>query len=128
MTTDKKITVTMSERRPVTILARDWPKLAEAAWHDGQIECQANTVAWIRVRQHASGKTIVYGAEDSGTGGQHIGYRARYAGYQIGDVGGAPSDEEIVRAIRRVAGVIGHEELGAECIADLPAEDLTAAG
>ncbi|MDQ3170807.1 MAG: hypothetical protein M3Q55_11770 [Acidobacteriota bacterium] len=35
-----------------------------------------------------------------------------------------PDDAATVRAIRRVAGAIGHEELGAEAIGDLPAEEI----
>jgi hypothetical protein len=125
MTANKKITITMSERRPITIVAAEWPKIGEATWHDGQIECQANTEAYIRVRQSETGKTIVYGGEEAGNGGQHAGYRAKYAGYLIGQLGEAPSDDEIAHTIRRVAGVIGHVELGDECIGSLPAEDVS---
>lgn len=122
MTTDK-IKITMSERRPVTIVKADWPLIASASWYSGTIESQANYVARIRVRQHEDGRTIVYGSAERGPGGAPIDYRGAAAGYMLD----APaSDEETVRAIRRVAGVIEHDELAAECIADLPDEEIGA--
>ena len=33
-------------------------------------------------------------------------------------------DDETVRAIRRIGGILGDDDLAYECIADLPAEDL----
>jgi hypothetical protein len=112
------IKITMSERRPITIVKADWPIVARASWQSGVVERQANYVAWIWVRGHKDGRAIVYGAAEAGPGGAPIGYRARRAGYMIS------GSSEIVRAIRRVGGVIEHNELADECIGDLPEEIL----
>src|SRR5271168_80256 len=69
------ITITMSERRPLKIEPELWPVIAEADWHNGQYECQANTIRRIRVRQHVDGRRIVYGWQQAGDGGQHAGTR-----------------------------------------------------
>lgn len=138
------ITVSLSDRRPIKISKTAWPLIASSSWFDGEHECQANEVAWIRVRSHADGRTIVYGDRDRGPGGMAIGYRGAYAGYLLIPQTDAPETmvegpagpdgplvthrdvdpSEIVRAIRRVAAAIDHDELGSECVADLPAEVL----
>lgn len=117
-TTTKKITIHMSERSPVKIAVDDWPLIASVGWYNGEHECQANTVRAIKVRQHEDGRTVVYGWEDEGPGGQHASFRATYAGFMLA------AGEDVARAIRRVAGLIGDDKLGDECIADLPAEEI----
>lgn len=138
MTTTKtalKITIPMSERAPLKIDAATWPCIAEATAHDGKVECQANTEWVIRVREHADDcRRIVYGSKEAGLGGQYAGFRPSRGGYLIeaasvqgnGPNAGKryPDNEETVRAIRRVAGIIGDDGLGDECIAELPAEEL----
>ena len=136
-----KLTIPLSERRPVTIDKSEWPLIASADWHAGEHKSQASEVAYLRVRQHADGRTLVYGDRDSGPGGMRAGYRATHAGYLLVPHASAPESmvagpagplishrdvdpAEIVRAIRRVAGAIGHDDLGSECVADLPAESL----
>lgn len=114
---DKKITVTLTDRPPVTIRVADWPLIAKTDDHDNQHECQANTLWAIRVRQHKDGRTLVYGWQTSGNGGQHIGYRPIYVGYLL------LNGEDVVRAIRDVGDAIGND-LADYCIADLPAEEL----
>lgn len=119
MTTESKmITITMSETAPIKLDPKVWSLVAEANWFDGQHDFQANTVRAIKVREHADGRRVVYGWERSGPGGQYADFRPSYAGWLL-----APGDD-VVRAIRRVAGVIGDEKLGAECIADLPAAEV----
>lgn len=135
----KKIKITLSDRAPVTIVADEWPTIARASgWRGGSgHECQANEEMYIRVRAHdadptaehhvphADGRVIVHGYRDSGPGGMPITYRGARAGYLLTPEAGQPvSQAEIVRAIRRVAGVIGWEEGAADCIADLPAEEI----
>jgi hypothetical protein len=122
MTTDK-IKITMSERRPLSIDPKLWPVIAESSWYNGQYEFQANTIRRIKVRRHADGRTIVYGFQRAGDGGQHVGTRNPEAGFLL-SAGSDPG--ETVRAIRRVAGVLDDDGLGEECIADLPAEDIDA--
>lgn len=133
---DRRITVALSDSRPVRIRVGDWPLIASATWFSGQHECQANEEAEIRVRQHdadtdpdrivphADGRVLVYGSRDRGPGGP-MEYRGRSAGYMLAPIAPATevTTEQIVRAIRRVAGAIDMPDLASECIADLPAED-----
>ena len=138
----KKIVITMSERAPLKLDPELWPLVASASTHDGQVECQANREWAIKVREHEDGRRVVYGWVRRGDGGMPIGYRGASGGYLVEspprDANGDPirmtSDgvehieryqEETIRAIRRVAGIIGDDGLGDECIADMPAEELT---
>lgn len=130
------IEIKLSDRAPVAIAKGDWPVVAEASWHEGEHESQANRKCWIKVREHRDGRRVAYG--------QYItlfrGERNKHAGFVVpasqlnemrdaGDGGplvtSGPDEEETVRAIRRVAGVLGMPDLGDECIGDLPAEELT---
>lgn len=134
-TTPKKITITMSESRPLKIDPAAWPKIASASKHDGRVECEANHEWDIRVREHKDGRRIVYGAYEAGNGGVHIGFRAKHGGFIIDpkteSIPGenasrtVPDEEETIRAIRRVAGIIGDDAMGDECIGELPAQELT---
>jgi hypothetical protein len=120
MTTEKKsITITMSERRPLKIDPDLWPVIAQGDWYNGEHEFQANTIRRIKVREHADGRRIVYGFQRAGNGGQHIGTRNPEAGFLIA-VGAV--EDETIRAIRRVGGVLDDNDLADQCIADLPAE------
>ena len=124
----KKIKITMSERRPLSIVEDEWPLIASADWHNGQVECQANTIRRIKVREHADGRRLVYGFARAGNGGQHAGTRNPEGGFLVSAKVGYPVpsavDDETVRAIRRIGGILGDDALADECIADLPAEDL----
>ena len=127
MTTNNKIKITMSERRPLTIVKADWPIVARADWHDGgQLECQANNERHIRVREHRDGRRLVYGYQCAGNGGQYAGTRNPEGGFLVVPLDPAvtPDEDATVRAIRRVGGIIGDDGLAAECIADLPAEEV----
>lgn len=128
MTTTKKITIAMSERAPLKIDPEIWPLIASAKAHDGQVECQANRVRVINVREHADGRRIVYGYLARGNGGMPAGWRGAQGGFLISADDRAAYSEayeiETIRAIRRVAGIIDDDQLGDECIADLPAEEL----
>jgi hypothetical protein len=121
--TEKKIEIALSDRAPVRIVASEWPVIAKGSWFSGQHECQAGEVAWIKVRRHADGRVLVYGLRGRGPGGMPIDYRGASAGYLLA---AGVTSPEIVRAIRRVVGVLGHDLdcLADEAIADLPAEDL----
>lgn len=131
-TTVEKLEITMSERRPLAIIRDDWPLIARADRHDGQVECQANHEWTIRVREHADGRRIVYGWLIGGNGGVPAGWRGAKGGFLVSPVPGpdvdgkrvgVPDDDETVRAIRRIGGIIDDNELADECIADLPAEE-----
>ena len=133
MTTIDKLKITMSERRPLTIVKADWPLIAHADRHDGAVKVQANHEWTIRVREHADGRRLVYGWLTSGNGGVPAGWRGAEGGFLVsplpgpdvdGKRVGVPDEDETIRAIRRVGGIIDDDTLADECIADLPAEDL----
>jgi len=129
-------TITLSGRPPVRIDEDNWPTLASASDsnHDGQVECQANTKWswWVRVRQHADGRTIVYAGYDYETAwmGKRD-YRAR-----AGELLPIYDTDVVCRTICEVCELIATTEadqdhsarwatLAAECIADMPAEELS---
>lgn len=120
-----RIKITMSERRPIAIVESDWPSIAYGEDYSGQYDFQAFDGARIRVRQHADGRAIVYGYAGDWDGGGRPERENREAGFLL-EVG-----QDIVRAIRRVAGILAETEDVGElahaaarrCIADLPAED-----
>lgn len=120
-TTEKKtIKIAMSEQAPVIVDPEVWGLIADAEWYEGEHKSQANRTARIKVREHDDGRCIVYGSSDSAFRTE----RDEQAGYLVPSKDGQRDKDEVIRAIRRVAGVIGHAELAADCIADLPAEEL----
>ena len=123
--------ITLTGRRPVKIVEADWPVIAQGSGseHDGQVECQANRAwkVWMKVRQHADGRAIVYGCAEYESHFQAERDYAERAGMLL-DAG-----EDIAAAI----GDVGHalrevaedqsDRIGAVermCVADLPAEIL----
>jgi hypothetical protein len=129
-----KLTITLTGRRPVTITRDQWPIIAAAGdknW-DNQYESQANRT-WnydLRVRQHADGRTLVYGIYRYGTQYQN----ESCAGIRGGEMVAA---DEVIPAIQRVGKWMADNlpsnhadeaeifnRLVNECIADLPAEEL----
>lgn len=127
------LTITLTGRKPVKVKKADWPIIAQGAanHYDGQYDFQANRTSdfKLRVRQHEDGRAIVYGVYDYDTRFQgEDGCRLR--GGEIID-----ADADVATAIRRVAEEfaerIGSDyfgldaiEVGNQCIADLPAEEL----
>jgi len=141
----KKLTITLTDRPPVKITEGDWPTIAEGSWdkHDGKVECQANRrwKVWLKVRQHADGRTIIYGRYSYATAFQGESDSEYRDGQLI-----TPTPEEYPESIRdsywtgprivaaihevgnRLAERSGHEcwpDVIAETIAELPAEELT---
>lgn len=128
-TTTKTRTITLTDRPPVTIQDENWPIIAQSSHksHDNISEFQSNRTwaGWLKVRQHADGRAIVYGRDDYDTQLQH----ERGHCYRGGELllGGA----DVVAAIRRVAaGLVARGaddamiRIAHECIADLPAIEL----
>lgn len=140
-----KLTITLTGRAPVTINKDDWPVIASAdekEW-DNHYESQANrTAKWkLTVRQHADGRTIVYGVHSFSSQFQSEHGRDVRGGELI-QVKDADADcvgdaDLIIAAIQRVAtdlelrmpdgdkwsrGVF--PRLAHECTADLPAVEL----
>lgn len=113
----KKIQITMSERRPITIVDADWPIIATAFRLNGAVEYEL-----ISVREHRDGRRIVYGWPPEG--GFIVAPTDELRDADAGPISHVPDDDETVRAIRRVGGIIDSVALANECIADLPAEEL----
>ena len=129
-------TITLTGRPPVRIDEEDWPVLASAtdSTHDGQVECEANVrTSWgIRVRQHEDGRHLVYAAYSFSTQYQHgRDYEARRGvllpcNSTVDDV--CRAIEEVCQDIAEAECSEGDETrwptLAAECIADMPPEEL----
>ena len=139
-TTEPKYrTITLTDARPVRIREDHWPVLAQGAWrdHDGQVRVQANR-AWdlvIKVRQHSNGRALVYGFYEYDThfqGEQNVVARV---GVKLAAGADLPSWINAVAEMMRDRlrdysdkdgfGYNHITEVAAECIADLPPEDLT---
>ena len=126
MTTTDKITIRLSDRSPVCLVEAAWPKVAYGEDYSGQYDFQSFDGVCIAVRQHADGRTIVYGRAGDWEGGGRLERENRSAGFLLA------KGDDVVRAIRRVAGILeGTAFIGAmahaaarRCIADLPAEEV----
>src|SRR4029077_20819837 len=122
----KQRTITLTDRAPVKIDEEKWPLIAEGKDYSGQYDFQAFDGAWIKVRQHDDGRTLVYGYAGDWDGGGRPERENRRAGFIVGD-------NEAAETIRRVADILSETECvgeiahraARECIADLPAEELT---
>jgi len=122
-TETKTRTITLTGRAPVKIREDQWPTIAEASGDsDGRGDCAGHQQALnrggrdrytLKVRQHADGRTLVYGILDA-AGGED---------YRGGELLG--QDADVAVAIRRV-GEYCHlpDSIIRECIADLPAIEL----
>lgn len=119
----KQRTITLTDARPVRIYEDEWPVVASADWHDGNegIESRANRRRSIKVREHDDGRRIVYGVYSTVWQNE----RGAAGGSIVPARDGRPDDEATIKAIREVADeVIDDVQLGDECIADLPAEEI----
>jgi hypothetical protein len=146
-TKTKTRTITLTGRPPVRICEAEWPICASAEGHSGRSdgredECDEYS---IRVRQHADGRTLVYGVLSAAIKewGQPAGGESHRGGVLLaapsadapgrwdweGTIGDAPVTIVIWPAISEAIRQIG-EECGIPdatiraCIADLPAEDI----
>lgn len=132
---NEKLTITLTGRPPVRITKDDWPIIASASdkAHDNEYEFQANRKAeWkLIVRQHADGRTIVYGIYT---------YSTSYRGSHSAELRGGEllaADTDIPAAIAQVASALEvrmpegvrwgpgvFPRLAHECTADLPAVEI----
>jgi len=124
----KQRTITLTGRRPVTIDEDEWPIIAKVSddnWTGSEDPALHNQAAQqgqldeytLRVRQHADGRTIVYGTYTEGWHSDHDGLSRAGELLSAGDT--------IEDALKRVGETLGvPEQLIADAIADLPAERL----
>lgn len=131
MNETKTRTITLTGRPPVKIVDADWPIIASAkgdSYGDSdygryqqaiaQGECDTYS---LRVRQHADGRTLVYGILDAAIAAWHApaGGQSRRGGRLL------RPGEDIAAAIGQVADTLRlPPALAEECIADLPAEEI----
>lgn len=135
--TDKIRTITLTISAPVKIHEEEWPVIAQATgrsricYHTPIPDHEVDSYS-LRVRQHADGRTIVYGVlaaspawtgTESRRGGEIL--IPPGDGPPTADDGRVVGDEAIVRAIRKVGLECGlPESVIRDCIADLPATKL----
>jgi len=125
-----KLTITLTGKPPVKINKADWPILAEASdndTHGAQIGNEPNreTDWWLKVRQHADGRTIVYGVYS---------YDTHFQGERRDDARRGELLEpgaDVLEGIQRVASDLeeyvkdgAFARLAQECIANLPAVEI----
>lgn len=114
----KKLTITLTDRRPVTVDTDVWPIVAKAKDWDNQHEFQANRTWALTVRQcqkDGDDRCVVYGAYDTNWQNE--------SGRRGGEI--VDSLDDVPAAVKRVAEYLGFEErLADECIADLPVDEL----
>lgn len=120
----KKRTITLTDRRPVSIVEADWPIIARGSeshsTRNGTPLPDYESSEWrLFVRRHQDGRAIVYGVVDGPTTGWP-GAGIDWRGGELLDAGA-----DLALAVRRVgeAGAIPGAAIR-ECIADLPAEEI----
>lgn len=141
-TTTKTRTITLTGRAPVRIVEDDWPLIASAKddsyvgndysrYQQALAQGECDQYA-IRVREHADGRILVYGALDAATA--WTGSESRRGGVLLTPPGEGPltaddgrvvPDSEIVAAIQVVGADCNlPEHVIRACIADLPPEAI----
>jgi hypothetical protein len=123
------LTITLTGRAPIKIDTDEWPILASAKWHDGQVECQANRTRKLIVREHQDGRVVVYGIYDTQWQSESGRRRGEYLADCRDDLNSpivnGDRAQKIVDAIHKVSEDLDFNiDLAEECIADLPAEDI----
>jgi hypothetical protein len=130
---EKKIVIVLTGRPPVRISDDHWPVIAEGMyeWHDGEIRQQANRHVdiYIRVRQHADGRAIVYGHYGYDTHFTHEQSESQRVGSLLAPGGDIPAaiSEIAAQLIDRVSDNRMHRhirDVANDCIADLPPQDI----
>lgn len=110
--------ITLTDRPPIKIVESDWPVIACATDDSGGGRAQGEMDAYhLRVRQHADGRTIVYGVLDAATA--WTGTVNRHGGELLA------AGDAVADAIRRVGEDCRlPENVIRACIAALPPEVL----
>ena len=114
----KKLTITLTDRRPVTVDTDVWQKIASSSDHDNEYDFQANRKWKLFVRQcqtEGDDRCVVYGIYETAFQSE-----SDRRGGEIVD-----SLDDVPAAVKRVAEYLAFEErLADECIADLPADEI----
>lgn len=114
----KKLTVSLTNRRPVTVDCDTWPIIASAKDWDNEYEFQANETWKLIVRQcfnEGDDRCIVYGIFDTA----HQGKSGKRGGKIVDNIDAVPA------AVKEVAEYLGFDlELADRCISDLPDEEI----
>lgn len=119
--------ILLTDARPVVIGPLLWLIVARAIWFDGDNFDTAKRRRYVRVREHADKRRLVYGVSEE------EGRRALAAGYLVQpivtNVEGQPpvrdpDEANTQAAIKAVALAIGDVGLYHECLADFPATVL----
>lgn len=125
----KRITIPLTDRRPVSISEDEWPlivrvsgdscEIRDPARHDQAVEQgQADTYE-MEVRQHADGRTLVYGRFDEAQWSESDHPGPSHAGGLV-EPGG-----DVVTEIRNVGDKLYlSQTLIADCIAGLTPQEL----
>lgn len=123
--------ITLTGRAPVKIVEADWPVIAQAKgdsftgdvgrYRQARANGEIDTYS-LMVRRHADGRHIVYGVLDAALAAWHQPAHGR--SWRGGFVIGPPGGLALEVAIQRVADEMGAPDLGRECLANLPAEEI----
>lgn len=114
----EKLTITLTDRRPISVDTTVWALIAEVSDHDNQSELEANRKWKLYVRQCQTGgddRCVVYGSFNT-----VLQNESDRSGGEIVD-----SLDKVPAAVKRLAQYLEAEErLAGECIARLPADEL----
>ncbi len=112
----EKLTIPLTDRRPVTVDTAVWVLISEVRAHDNQSELEANRKWTLCVRQsRVDGRCVVYGSYTT-----VLQNESDRSGGEIVD-----SLDKVPAAVKRLTHYLEAEErLAGECIARLPADEL----
>lgn len=114
---DNKITIQLTDRRPVNISKEIWPVIASIKDWDNQYECQASRTWTIKVRKNKiDGRCIVYGWFLS----QFASEAALYGGSMVDSI------DDIVPTIHDVCNDLfsDHPSMARNLINELPSVEI----
>lgn len=104
---ERETTIHLTGRPPISIKTSEWPVIARYTWPESDPE-KSTERAYVRVRRHADGRTIVYGLRARGAQEQMVGFLVR--------------DYAVADAIRNACAQVGLEPQGV--FDDMPPEAL----
>ena len=114
----KKLTVALTDRRPVAVDVDEWPVVAKATACNSHVESQASRRWMLAVRQcqrDGDDRCLVYGKYDT-----QFQNESDLRGGEIVD-----SIDDAPEALRRVAEYLDfNHRLADDCIANLPADEI----